>query len=366
MSFSLGLTATATEHFRTKKLGVLGDAVQQLNLGGTKIAKFQVQSKETNDDFAITDTDVDVDRLVIDKTTGNLDTNGGDMTVNTLNYTTLNPPVGGGGGVNNPMTVDLDCADFDTFNIFRCQARAFQKRPFVDSAPPTKDDSIYQEKIITGAYNRQPVVGTQEDFSPVPTGFPTGTPCQMADNLYSQAYNGVFARRTGLVLTPGLAGNYLNLGGQSAFQDRVTYDPLNLRYDPAVANAWTAVKFDTNLGTICPGPVGTQCNFITTISIHMEGDFLGANPNNILKIYARQYRGGIGAVLRDYQISHIQTGGTRVVRSDNKYLMSFSAGLNEDIQNGDYMEVFLENDAGSANDFNVGLFKVLIEVRPCP
>ena len=357
MSFSLGKSAQASESLRTKKLGILANAVQQLNLGGTKQGRFQVQSKESNDDFAVTDLDNDIDRFVIDKTTGNLDTNGGDMTVNTLNYTALNPPVGGGGGVQNPMTVDLDTANFLVGDS------TYGKTLLTDTAPPTSEKAVYDESIITGAYNRQPVSGMQENFNPI-TGFPTSLRCQMENNLYSQAINGVFSRRTALNLPPGLAGNYLVIGNQLGFTDRVTYDPLNMRFDPTVPNAWTAVKFSENLGAICPGPIGTQSKMIVEIHTHMEGSWASLNPNNILKIYARHYR--TAGVLRDYQISLITGNAQDVVRSDSRYLMAFSPALGEDFQNDDYLEVFLENDPTSPNDFTVALFKCGIQVRPCP
>jgi len=294
-------------------------------------------------DYKIKNLATGTDVLKIDKTT---------------NVITFDPPIGVS-GVSNPMSVDLDANGYAITN------GTYGTLSYADQAPAVKDDGLYGETIITGAYNRQPVEGTQEDFNPVSTGFPTSLSCQMANNLYTQAYNGVFSRRTALLLTPGLAGNYLNLGVQSGFTDRVTYDPLNLRYDPNVPNAWTAIKFSENLGPMCPAPIGTQSKMIVSVHTHLEGVWASQNANNVMKVYVRHYR-GLGVPLRDYQLSNIDVNGVDVVRSDSRYLMGFSPGLGEDIQNGDYMEVFLENDPGSPHDFNVSLFKCFIEVKPVP
>jgi len=40
-----------------------------------------------------------------------------DAYINTLHYTALDPPVGGGGGITNPLTDDLDANDKDIFNV---------------------------------------------------------------------------------------------------------------------------------------------------------------------------------------------------------------------------------------------------------
>lgn len=298
-------------------------------------------------DYKIKNLATGTDVLKIDKTT---------------NVITFDPPIGVS-GVSNPMNVDLDSFGFSINNTGNVVSNTFTTRVLTDEAPVNKDTALYGESIITGAYNRQPVNGTQENFNNSLTGFPTSLACMMSNNLYTQAYNGVFARRTGLTLTPGLSGNYFNIGNQSAFTDRCTYDPLNLRYDPAVPNAWTACKFSENLGPMCAGPVGTRSKMVVSVHSHIEGAWGSPAPNNRLKVFARLYD-SVGAVKQDYQISNIENVGTAVVRSDSRYLMAFSPF--ESVDNGDYMEVFLENDAGSPDSFTLGLFKCFIEVRPCP
>jgi len=358
MSLGLGNVAQVNQHIVAPEVGGDGNSTRRIAMGNTT-TKWEVETPTPAEDFKIKDAEAGVDRLIISKASGDLDTNGGNMTVNTLNYTALNPPVGGGGGVNNPMTSDLDAANFLISNS------AYGKTLFTDQAPSTAADAVYDETIITGAYNRQPVVGTQEDFNNAATQFPTSLRCQMANNIYTTAKNGVFSRRTALPLAVGASGNYLSLGNQLSFKDRVTYDPLNMRYDPTVANSWTAVKFSDNLGAMCPSPAGTLCKMIITLHTHLEGAWAAQTNNNQLKVFARQYRGG--GVLRDYQISRINGySGREVVRSDSRYLLAFSSGLGEDFQNDDYLEIWLENDAGGTDDFFVTLFKCFIEVSPCP
>ena len=294
-------------------------------------------------DYKIRNLETGTDVISIDKTT---------------NVITFDPPLPAG-GLTNPLTSDLDCAGFSLTD------GAYGTFQFNDVAPLIKQRAMYDVAINTGAYNRQLVEGTQENFNNATTGFPTNQNCQMANQTYQQALNGVFSRRTGINLTPGLAGNYFLVGTQAGFQDSCTYDPLNMRYDPAVPNAWTAIKFSDNIGKMCPAPIGTQSKMIVSIHTHLEGIWAGASATNVLKVYVRHYR-GLGVPLRDYQLSNIDVNGVDVVRSDSRYLMAFSPGLGEDVLNGDYMEVFLENDPGSPNDFNVGLFKCFIQINPCP
>ena len=298
-------------------------------------------------DYKIRNLATGTDVLKIDKTT---------------NVITFDPPIGVS-GVSNPMNVDLDAFGFSINNTGNVVSNTFTTRVLTDEAPVNKDTALYGESIITGSYNRQPVVGTQEDFNNALTGFPTSLPCMMSNNLYNKAYNGIFGRRTGLTLTPGLANNYFTAGNQAGFQDRLTYDPLNMRYDPAVPNSWTACKFSENLGPMCPGPIGTRSKMIVSIHSHLEGAWASQANANRLKVYARLYDNA-GVVKQDYQVSNIEHVGANVVRSDSRYLMGFSPY--ESIDNGDYMEIWLENDIGSPNNFVVSLFKTFIEVRPSP
>jgi len=269
------------------------------------------------------------------------------------------------GFLTNPLTADLDAANYNIVNVNTLNSNDISLTTLIDSYPPSFPELNvkYLEQIITGNYNRQPVQGIQEDFNPA-VGFPTQLPCQMSNGLYTQAINGVFSRRTALTLTPGLAGNYLNIGQQVLFTDRLVYDPLNMRYDPVVPNAWTAVKISSNLGPSVPEPIGTQVKGLLKIYTHLEGAWTNQNNSNTLKIYARHYR-GLGAVLRDYQIALISHNGIDVVADGTKYILGY-AGVGEDILNDDYFEVWLENNGGSPHDFTVSLFKVLVEWIPCP
>ena len=280
------------------------------------------------------------------------------------------------GFITNPLTADIFGNNFSIIDLQFLQAGIVEASNFfvgtvlnleslTDAYPLTFPNLNvkYLETIITGAYNRQPVEGTQENFDNI-NGFPTELPCQMSNGLYTQAINGVISRVTGITLAPNFSNNYLNIGQQTAFQDRCVYDPLNMRYDPTVPNAWTAIKISSNLGPSVPEPIGARVKGILIFHTHLEGTWSSKNTNNVLKVFIRHYR-GLGVFLRDYQLSSISGNGIDVVRSDNRYLMGH-ANVGEDIENNDYFEVWLGNDPGSVNPFDVTLFKIVAEWKPCP
>lgn len=109
MSRSIGNDARVNKVFIAPELGTKGEPTETIRIGERdQSEKWNITSLPPLNNLQIKDAEVDTTRLEIDKTTGNLDTNGGDLTVHTLNYTNLNPPVGGaGGGAPREQVVSL-------------------------------------------------------------------------------------------------------------------------------------------------------------------------------------------------------------------------------------------------------------------
>lgn len=256
--------------------------------------------------------------------------------------------------LTNPLQSDLDG---DQTNAL-INVNNYDNFVLVD-ALPSNPDGIYKESLVTGAVNRQP---GQDDFDPVTTNFPTGRPLFWANKLPIEAIPGIIGRRTGATLPPGTIGNQIGFGTKLLFQDRVIYDPLNLRYNPTAPNSFSACRFHSGL----PGyTAGGAYKAMVTIHVHLEGSFAGANNNNLFRVFCRQFDSA-GVFIRDYNILE-STGraATNVVVTGSRYLMSF-APYSEDINDGDYLEIWAENAATSPNNFTFTLMKGVIEYRPVP
>ena len=292
--------------------------------------------------------------------------------VGTLHYQSLDPPVGGGGSATlqdvcnngNTTTTAIGCADLSCGDV-NCDAIvssvSLDINAQTDQYPPDKS-IMYKEIIDTGLNNRQTGAG-QDNFNNSTTAFPTKSPLWWIQNAPTTALHGIIGRRTGATLPVGTIGNQLGFGTKSLFQDSVIYDPLQLRYAPAVPNSFSAVRFGDN----CIGwnGAGNRMDIIVYAHFHLEGSWGGSNTNNDLKIFIRHFDSA-GAVRRDYQLARISGKATTdVVESADRLIMGF-APYSEDINGNDYFEVWMEVVATSVNPFTISLFKGIIEVKPVP
>ncbi len=354
MSISIGSSARVDDSFITPSLGTEGEPTNVVRLGREAQKGFKVQVKDTTEDFAVTDSVADIDRLVIDKTTGNLDTNGGDMTVSTLNYTALNPPVGGGGGVNNPMTANLDLGGFDILGGTggSVGGNSFIPTPLAPDTLPPNPSSVFKPQLVTGFPSY--IGAGQDPFNSSTSNFPTqSTDVTWANGMPVNAKNSIIGRRTGVTITPGNYGNQIGFGNKITFQDYMLYDPNGLRHAPVNPAFFTAaiVKPYTPIG-------------ILEVHTHLEGQFLGAPGANSVSGSIEQFRAG--APFRSYKLfRHECIAQTEVVSSASRFLMGF-APYSEDFQVGDYFEIHMGNDASSVGDFALGLFKAVLTFHPSP
>ena len=216
-----------------------------------------------------------------------------------------------------------------------------------------EEDQMYQTSINLG-YLRQPIPNN-EQFDPI-LGFPANNP-----NLYHGAkmitslssWNITAGRRTNVLMNPGIVIG-TTIGTTSAFQDRCFFDALQIR-GRKIGTTYTGVLIPPELD---------RCN--CKLHIHIEGDWIATNGNNLITTYVDHYRGGV--FLRRYDIWNEErqnnTPFTRVVSSASRFIVGQSTTLNEDIAAGDEFTWNVENSAGSTNDFNLILIQGHIEALP--
>lgn len=132
--------------------------------------------------------------------------------------------------------------------------------------------------------------------------------------------------------------NRLSLTGSTAsFQDRVFYDPLALRCEK-VSTAFTRIK-------VRPSVLNMMWNF----RVHYDFDFPVRNPDNRVRIYVEQFRGG--ASLRTYKLLDLFTNNIENVGSAER--MINGGGMGEDVILDDEFALYLCCDAGSPNQIQV-------------
>ncbi len=277
---------------------------------------------------------------------------GADCFVGKLTYLELNPPVSGG----TTPTLQQVCEVSNTTET------GIDLSSAVDDYPDDKT-ILYNIELQTGDGNRQTGAG-QDEFNNAITGFPTGSPCYWANGMLMNALPCIIGRTSGQTIAPNTQGNQMNFGSKSSFQDRVFYDPLQLRYNPVANNSFTAVRFGDN----CVGWNGNNLNvkIMVYLHVHIEGSWGGSNTNNELKIFIRHFDSS-GTFRRDYQLLDISgKNKTDVVESADRLIMGFSPINGEDINGNDYFEIWMNNVATSPDDFTVSLFKSVIQVSPVP
>jgi hypothetical protein len=189
----------------------------------------------------------------------------------------------------------------------------------------------------------------QENYNPV-LGFPTG---QIVEYQNQAPITGarIYGRvATGVAVAPATTYTISSFGNTLSFQDQMLYDPMQMR-SRKVGNSWIYAgapsvwrRADTKL--------------IFTIKWYIEGTFPARRNNNIVQVYANQYRSG--ALLRAYQI-HQTPGDEDVhIHSGERTFFSHTTALNEDFNPAtDDWLVEIANQANT-DDFTTTLNNVEI------
>jgi len=260
------------------------------------------------------------------------------------------------GFVTNPLTASLNANGKSIFNAFIADSTVYLKN-FTDELPAEFHSlagvSLFNgiSSFINPAY--------QNNLNPTGTNFPQGNfNVLWQDKLPVLAKASIIGRRTGLLVTAGTTTNTLGLGSTAAFQDRVIYDPMNMRGRPIglpTSSAFTTIIIQPHT------PIG-----ILEFHTHIEGSFVGPstgfpNPNRIT-IIIKQYD-SLGNPIRDYSlVTHETYTINPIAINGSRFLMGF-APYSEDYSVGDQFEVACSVDAAS-NDFNISLAKTVCTVHP--
>lgn len=190
---------------------------------------------------------------------------------------------------------------------------------------------------------------TQENYNPV-LGFPTG---QITEYQNQAPITGarIYGRvATGVAVAPATTYTISSFGNTLAFQDQMLYDPMQMR-SRKVGSGWVYAGAPT---------VWRQADtkLIFTIKWYIEGTYPNDRKQNVVQVYANQYRSG--ALLRAYQIH--QTPGDEVVHihSGERTFFSHTTSLNEDFNPAtDDWLVEIANQSG-IDDFTTTLNNVEI------
>jgi hypothetical protein len=159
----------------------------------------------------------------------------------------------------------------------------------------------------------------QENYNSI-LGFPTG---QIVEYQNQAPITGarIYGRvATGVAVAPATTYTISSFGNTVSFQDRIGYDPMQMR-SRKIGNGWvyagapTVWRQDTT-------------KLIFTIKWYIEGTYPARRNNNIVQVYANQYRNG--SLLRAYQIH--QTPGDEAVHihSGERTFLTHTTTFNED------------------------------------
>jgi hypothetical protein len=189
----------------------------------------------------------------------------------------------------------------------------------------------------------------QENYNSI-LGFPTG---QIVEYQNQAPITGarIYGRvATGVAVAPASTYTISLYGNTVSFQDRLLYDPMQMR-SRKIGSAWVYAGAPT---------VWRQADtkLIFTIKWYIEGTYPTRRNNNIVQVYANQYRSG--SLLRAYQIH--QTPGDEAVHihSGERTFYTHIPTLNEDFNPAtDDWLVEIANQSG-VDDFTSTLNNVEI------
>jgi len=189
----------------------------------------------------------------------------------------------------------------------------------------------------------------QENYNPV-LGFPTG---QIVEYQNKAPITGarIYGRvATGVAVAPATTYTISSFGNTASFQDQMLYDPMQMR-SRKIGNGWVYAGAPTVWRR-------EEKKLIFTIKWYIEGTYPNDRKQNVVQVYANQYRNG--SLLRAYQIH--QTPGDEVVHihSGERTFFTHTTALNEDFNPAtDDWLVEIANQSG-VDDFTSTLNNVEI------
>ena len=214
-------------------------------------------------------------------------------------------------------------------------------------------DGLFKLKLQLGYNKAVAPVGSfdvQENLSNA-LGFPTGQTLQYINNLplYNRRIIGRIA--SGVSVVPG--ANYVlsSLGTTTAFQDRMLYDPCNMR-TRKIVNTWLYFGAPNELR------VATS-KLAMTIKVFFHGTWLGVpdTANNAI-IYLHQYRNGI--LLRSLHLCSNRSLDGECMMGAERTMLGYSASFGEDFDpiTDDYNVDIINQSPFGANDVRVDTAQV--------
>jgi len=189
-----------------------------------------------------------------------------------------------------------------------------------DSVLPIDKNSFYKVRLSRGM-DKEPggvLFNTQEDYNNI-LGFPTG---QMTEYQNQMNINKpIIIGRVATGASVPVAGVYAisSFGGTTSFQDRLFYDPMQMR-SRKVATTWVFAGAPTVYRVS-----GTKLGW--NIKWYFEGQWASSNSNNRLHMYCNQFRNG--ALFKTFLVG-ISNNADDCFMSGERTFLSWSSSFNED------------------------------------
>jgi len=207
------------------------------------------------------------------------------------------------------------------------QSKVFQGaglRTYNPSAPdfvlPTDKNSFYKVRLSRGM-DKEPggvLFATQEDYNNI-LGFPTG---QMTEYQNQMNINKpIIIGRVATGASVPVAGVYTisSFGGTTSFQDRLFYDPMQMR-SRKIGTTWVYAGAPTVYRVS-----GTRLGW--SIKWYFEGQWASSNSNNRLHMYCNQYRNGL--LFKTFLVG-ISNNADDCFMSGERSFLGWSSSFNED------------------------------------
>lgn len=208
-----------------------------------------------------------------------------------------------------------------------------ESRTFIPSPPIAFDTPLYPANT-TGDYKLKLQVGVnnaaavapfdlQNPMSAALLGYPTGQVMDWTNNLPVGDKNSRIIGRiaTGVAVAPGANYRLQNFGSASAGNDRMIYDPANMR-TRQIGTGWYYAGTPSIYRV-----VGTLGGMI--VRVYLDALWVGpADPLNKAIIYVHQYRSG--ALLRSFILGCDRSQSGECIISGYRSLLGWSGSFGED------------------------------------
>ncbi len=201
-----------------------------------------------------------------------------------------------------------------------CSAwRSNDPRSF-DTPNTTDTDSIYKIKLQRGMDKEAGggLFDAQENYNPT-LGFPSGQITEYQNQMNINKPVALARVATGIAVAPASVYVISSMGTQTAFQDQMLYDPMQMR-SRLTFTAWVFCGAPT-IYRVADLKVGW------TIKWYFNGRWLAPSANNRMHMYVNQFRNGI--LLRTYLVQ-VSNNDQTCMMSGERTFLTWSNGFNED------------------------------------